>query len=278
MNTSIRSTTTIYFATILNIFLSCVVLAKEDKTQSLFEQDIEVAPGIVAVLSIVAGLVYTFYGYRLFRYTLFCSGFSAGGLLGYATADRISNSNPYAMWISFIVAGLIVGSLALSLYDLGIFIIGAGGGILLAFFLHTSFSYKISPGHSNVVLLIAMLVFGIAGGLLTTYLQRPALIVITSAFGAMVTVWGVGYLAGDYPSAVDLDALKQLDGDIIIPSEWWYYFAATVILFLVGSLAQFTYTAKGYDRGQKKQSGSSYSVAQTPKPSVYVISHPVHLV
>ena len=277
MNTSIRSTTTIYFATILNIFLSCVVLAKEDKTQSLFEQDIEVAPGIVAVLSIVAGLVYTFYGYRLFRFTLFCSGFAAGGLLGYIAADRISDSNPYAVWISFIVVGLIVGLIALTVYDIGIFIIGAVGGILLAFFLHTSFLYKIAPNDSYAVLYISIAVFGIAGGLVAAYLQRPALIFITSAFGAIATVWGVGYFAGDYPSAVDLDMLKQ-DGDIIIPSEWWYYFGATVILFLGGSWAQFTYTSKGYDHGKKKQSGSSYAVGHTAQTSGHALSHPVHLV
>lgn len=238
-----------YFVVLLNCWLiQAQETENESTSQNLFGSDtVEVIPGIVAALAIILGLFYTFYGYRYIPATVFFAGFVVGGLIGYIVADNLSDGNPYYSWISLFVVGLLVGFLAQSLIDVGIFIIGVAGGILLAFFLHTAILYKISEDNPDTVLYVAIAILGIAGGLFAIYVQRPALIGITSFFGADATIWGIGYFAGDYPSAADLDAWRQQDGDIVLPNEWKYYFYATWALFFIGAFVQYKYTSVDYD-------------------------------
>lgn len=215
------------------------------------EDGVKTGGSILAILAIAGGLLVCFAGYRFFRPTLFACGFVGGGVLIATVIEHAFKDKSWmttASWIGFALGGLIIGSIVVSLYAFGIFAAGAAGGVFLAIALNTSFGYKIYPSNPDVVLIILIVALGITAGVLALKLEKPALIVTTSLFGAGVLVWGVGYFAGDYPNADDLKRYRSQDsnGDWIydIPSAWWAYLAGMAVLFILGMLAQFNKTSR----------------------------------
>ncbi|GAB9470272.1 hypothetical protein Gpo141_00007522 [Globisporangium polare] len=224
--------------------------------ESIFNsaKGVKVGGSILAILAIAAGLFVCFAGYKLFRTALFVVGFVAGGVLLAIAAEHIFDTKSWvvtASWVAFVVGGLLVGCLVVSLYTTSIFVAGAAGGVLLAILLNTSVGYKIYPSNPNVVLIVLAIILGIVGGVLALKLEKPVLIVATSLVGAGMLVWGVGYFAGDYPSPSDLKQFAQQDNNgnwvYDIPTAWWAYVAGMLVLFVIGMVVQFRKTGKGGD-------------------------------
>jgi len=244
-------------ALLFQLLASTLVLAADNAStsvESIFDSvnGIKVGGTILAVAAIAAGVVICVSGYKLFRPTLFVIGFALGGVLIAVAAEEIFKNKSWvvtASWIAFVVGGLIIGFLVISLYKLSIFIAGAVGGVLLAMLINTSFGYKMYPSHPNIVLIILAVVLGIIGGVLAIMLEKPVIVVATSLVGECMVVWGIGYFAGDFPSASDLKSLatQNANGDwnYDIPNAWWAYLASILVLFVIGMVAQFRKTGRG---------------------------------
>jgi len=222
---------------------------------------ISVAPSIAAVLAIVIGIAVAFFGYKLFKPVLFISGFVVGAMVGFLVAERIFKNQSYittASWITAIICGIILGAIVICVFQLGVFLIGAAAGILLAFALNTSFGYKIWPSNPTGMLYILLVVLALLFGWLALRLERPFIIVATSLCGAIATVWGIGYFAGKYPSGQDLESwrIQLADGnyEYKIGNEWWGYMAGTILLFIIALFVQFKKTADGINHNMKKSS------------------------
>uniref|UniRef100_A0A4W5LP45 Transmembrane protein 198 n=1 Tax=Hucho hucho TaxID=62062 RepID=A0A4W5LP45_9TELE len=152
-------------------------------------------PEAVAGITIAIGTVLTFFGYKLVRPAIFVAGFIVGAVACFLLAERIFANASYivtACWIAFVLGGLLVGSLLVWLYKVGIFCVGALAGVLLATQIHNSFGYKIAPAHPDTVLIVLMVVLGLALGVLAWKLERPFLVFASSVVGAIATVWGIG--------------------------------------------------------------------------------------
>lgn len=252
---------TLQLLLLVSTFFSSPVAAADIDTasntvESIFDsaKGVKVGGSILAILAIAAGLIVCFAGYKLFRAALFVVGFVAGGVLLAIAVEHIFDTKSWvvtASWVAFVVGGLFVGCLVISLYTTSIFVAGAAGGVLLAILLNTSIGYKIYPSNPNVVLIVLAVILGIVGGVLALKLEKPVLIVATSLVGAGLLVWGVGYFAGDYPSPSDLKQFAQQDlhGDWVydIPTAWWAYVAGILVLFVVGMVIQFRKTGRGGD-------------------------------
>ncbi|ETW02393.1 hypothetical protein H310_05912 [Aphanomyces invadans] len=222
---------------------------------------ISFAPGVVAGLAIGVGSVVALFGYKLFRPVLFVCGFAVGSVVFYLIAEKIFANQTYmvtAAWICFVAGGLVVGTTVMCIWKLGVFIVGAAAGVLLAFIVNNTVGYKLWPSNPSGMLYILIVGLGILGGLLARCLERPFLIIATSFFGATAVVWGVGYFAGKYPSGSDLEALRvQLaDGSFVysISAAWWAYLAATVGLFFIAMYMQFSKTAWGLHHDHRSNS------------------------
>ncbi|KDO16564.1 hypothetical protein SPRG_17922 [Saprolegnia parasitica CBS 223.65] len=238
---------------------------------------IEWAPGLVATISLIGGVVVTFFGYKLFRPVMFICGFAVGSVLGYLLAEQIFSGQSYvvtASWIAFLVLGLLVGSIVMNLWVCGVFLVGAAAGVLLAFELNTSVGYKIYPSNPTTSLWILIIVLGLLAGGLAIWLERPMLIVSTSMFGAIAATWGVGYFAGQYPSGAELDAWRKQAADgtfeYNLPKAWWAYLAATALLFGLGVYVQFHKTAAGIVHSNPRRKDA---VATSGPPRGQPISH-----
>ncbi|OQS00882.1 hypothetical protein THRCLA_05833 [Thraustotheca clavata] len=218
------------------------------------------APGLIAGISLVGGLVVAFMGYKLFRPVMFICGFSVGAVLGYLVAERIFQNQSYvttAAWIAFFVIGFALGSLVINIWQCGVFLVGAAAGVLLACEINTSIGYKIYPSNPTTSLIILVIALGIICGALALWLERPALIVATSFFGAVAAVWGLGYFAGKYPSSKDLESWRTQAADgtysFSLPSAWWYYLIGTIILFVISLFVQLNKTAFGIVHSNPRQ-------------------------
>lgn len=133
-----------------------------------------------AVLLVLGGALSCFAGYRLFKVVLAIYGFILGASIASST---MGVTNATGQVVAAIVGGL-AGSIVLVLaYFVGIALIGAGLGALVA---HVGWSY-FGAGDPPVALIVVLAVFGAIGAML---LQRYVIIVATAFGGAWTLLVG----------------------------------------------------------------------------------------
>lgn len=279
----IASVRSLWYAVLISVmFTQCVSAVASESALSFFESadGIKAGSAILAVLAFLVGAVICLAGYKFFRYTIFVCGFIIGGIIVASVIEAIFTNKSYVntvSWIGFFVGGITLGLLAMAMYSLSIFIAGATGGVLLAFMLHTSATYKLSASSPNIILLIIAVLFGIIGGITALKFEKVMIIVSTSFVGAVAAMWGIGYFAGDFPNTFNL-------GDAT-PDAWWVYLFCIVVLTGCGIFVQVRKTSHGHDhRSHHKHhsltsaaipASSPYVTAATPPAQMNQIGSPV---
>lgn len=136
--------------------------------------------------AILLGLLFCFFGYRIFRFVLAVAGFILGASFvagfGYTLTD---GEDLLIILIAAVAGGLILGALFLFLYSAGVFLIGAVFGILLFSSTASSLNINTPP--------ILYIVPALAGGILSLLIQRFMIILITSFTGAWVVAMATLY-------------------------------------------------------------------------------------
>ncbi|MCA1584130.1 MAG: TMEM198/TM7SF3 family protein [Acidobacteria bacterium] len=194
-----------------------------------------------AVVLVFGGIIACFLGYRLFKFVLAIFGFILGAL---AASSIFGASETTGMVLAAIVGGLAGALLLLAAYFVGVALVGAGSGALLANLLWTWIE---GDPHPFVVVL-----FSVAGALLATWLQRYVIILATAFGGAWTVLVGAMALMGnrqalDAAAAGDIWVAYPLNPAPGIPWLPW----AWVALGLTGTLAQMFVTGGQSGRGLK---------------------------
>jgi hypothetical protein len=186
-----------------------------------------------AIVLILGGLVACFVGYRLFKFVLGIFGFILGAL---AASSVWGAGDTTYMVIAAIGGGVVGGLLLLAAYFVGVALVGAGMGALLANLIWTRIE---GDPHPFVVVL-----FSVAGALIATWLQRYVIILGTAFLGAWTILVGGLAVTGD-GSAMNAAAA----GDVWVayplnpaPGKAWLPWA-WVLLGLVGTAVQMYVTA-----------------------------------
>ena len=134
-----------------------------------------------AILLVVGGAIACFAGYRLFRTVLAIYGFILGALMA---SSMMGSTNTVGMVLAAMVGG-IVGAIVLTFaYFVGIALIGAGLGALVAHVAWTQFR----PTDPPAVVIIVLAILGAIGAMV---LQRYIIIVGTALVGAWTLILGV---------------------------------------------------------------------------------------
>jgi hypothetical protein len=146
-----------------------------------------------AAVLIAGGLLACFFGYRLFRLVLGVYGFILGALVA---SSLVAASNTTGMLIAAAIGGLLGAAIMFSAYFVGVLIVGAGLGVLLAQAIWTPSGHD---PHQLVVILFAVI------GAIGAWLAQRAVVITGTAFGgAWTAVGGVAaLLASRRPSAGD---------------------------------------------------------------------------
>ena len=200
-----------------------------------------------AIVLLLGGAVACFFGYRMFRLVLAIFGFIFGAL----TASSVFGASDTTWMIGAAIVGGLVGSgLLFADYFVGVALVGAGFGALVA---HLAFSASGREPHFLVILFCA-----VAGAVASMYLQRYVVILGTGFGGALTLIHGALALAG---SRV---ALPGLGGSGVwlpypfdpLPGRRWEPIA-WVLLGLIGTTVQLGWTGgeKGRVGRRKKKTG-----------------------
>lgn len=185
-----------------------------------------------AVVLMAGGLVACFVGYRLFKVVLGIFGFILGAL---AASSLFGESNTTWMVIAALGGGLVGAGLLLAAYFVGVALIGAGIGALIANLIWTQVE---GDPHPFVVIL-----FSVAGALFATWLQRYVIIIGTAFGGAWTLIVGAMAVFGN-PAAL----AAAVQGDIWVayplnpaPGQQWLPYA-WIALGIAGAAVQSYWT------------------------------------
>jgi len=180
-----------------------------------------------AVLAIVLGAMICLFGYRLLRVTLAVIGFAVGATLGALVASNIAGVGQVFILIIAIACGLLGAVLAAVLYKAGVFLLGAGAGALIA-----SFFVAGMTGATGIIVIIAA---AIVAGVVTLFLQRPMVSVLTAFGGSWGVAMGVFHLVGWHNMNDGLAVVATLRKD---PTRLLVVIGCWVVLGIIGAIVQ----------------------------------------
>lgn len=186
-----------------------------------------------AILLVLGGALACFAGYRLFRIVLGIYGFIGGAMLASST---MGVSNTTGMIAAALIGGLAGALILMFAYFVGIALVGAGLGALVA---HVGWGY-VGPGDPPPAVVI---VFALLGSVAAMLLQRYVIIVATAFGGAWTVIVGGLAMSGDHGAAraaatADVWILYPLTP---APGHRWVPFA-WIVLGLIGTGVQLGIT------------------------------------
>jgi hypothetical protein len=188
-----------------------------------------------AIAWLIGGVVACFFGYRLFRIVLSFAGFVLGGLMASSLVGPGDTAWLIGAWV---VGGLIGMGLLYAGYYVGVALVGAGLGALLA---HLAFQASGEPPPFLIVLVAA-----IVGAIGSMFLQKYFIVIGTSFGGAWTLILGVMALLGDSAARAAaaggnvwvIYPLNPAPGQGWLPYVW-------VILGIIGAGTQLGLTGNG---------------------------------
>ena len=189
-----------------------------------------------AIALVLGGALTCFAGYRLFRVVLGIYGFVLGAMLA---SSAMGVTNTTGMIVASLVGGVCGALLLMFAYFVGIALVGAGLGALIA---HVAWSSVGKGGDPPAVAVVVLSVMGSIGAML---LQRYVIIVATSFGGAWTVIVGGLAISGDRGAARAASA-----GDVWIlyptspaPGQKWVPIA-WIVLGLIGTGVQLGITGR----------------------------------
>jgi hypothetical protein len=158
-----------------------------------------VAGQVSALAVFVAGILICFWGYRLLKLTLGLLGFLAGACAGWQLGVYALEANTVMALVCALVGGLLGMALYLWLYFLGIFLLGATAGAIVAAAFYNGTAHHAQP---PVVLAIS-----VGFGVIALMAQKFMIVVCTAFSGAYLIAAGIWpFIAGaQNPSRIWLD-------------------------------------------------------------------------
>ena len=182
----------------------------------------------------MGGLLSCFAGYRVFRVVLGIYGFILGALLA---SSAMGADQTLWMVVAAIVGGVVGALILIAAYFVGVALIGAGIGALVANVIWAGLGRE--PGILPVVIL------SIIGALGALALQRYVIIVATAFGGAQTAIVGGAALMGSHGAAgtathsvYRVYPLNPLPATKLDALAW-------VVLGMLGVIVQLAVTARG---------------------------------
>ncbi|MDO4623632.1 MAG: hypothetical protein Q4B22_11845 [Eubacteriales bacterium] len=178
---------------------------------------------VIAVISLIAALLQTFFGYRLLRYLISLIGFAIGLIGGFLIAGQIVKSGTTLPVLFGTAVGSLLGWLSYKIYLFGAFLycgVIASGTVMLL----------IHQGTIDNRIRIALCTAAfLAAGILAVVYSRPYLILMTAFAGSSSAV----------------SSLEELAPELF--EQAWYEVIILIGLGVMGAVLQFLMT-----HGEKK--------------------------
>jgi len=172
-----------------------------------------------ALVLLLGGVLACFAGYRLFRVVLGIYGFILGAMIA---SSVIGASNTMGMVIAALVGGLIGSVVLVFAWFVGVALVGAGIGVLVAHLIWTGIGAGTGAGMgSGNPPAIAVVIVAIAGAVAAMFIQRYVIIVGTAFAGAWTILLAV---ANAFPAQGLMRGSSATEVWILyptsVPSRW----------------------------------------------------------
>jgi hypothetical protein len=189
-----------------------------------------------AILLVLGGALSCFAGYRLFKIVLGIYGFVLGAMLASST---MGVTNTTGMIVASLVGGVCGALLLMFAYFIGIALVGAGLGALIA---HVVWS---SVGKGGDPPAVAIVLLSILGSICAMFLQRYVIVVATAFGGAWTVIVGGLAVSGDRSAAraASVGNVWILYPTSPAPGQRWVP-VAWIVLGLIGTAVQLGMTGR----------------------------------
>jgi len=200
---------------------------------------------IIAIAAMGVGLLLAFFGSRLFKYTLFIIAFLVGAALGFFIVMKLGGTAQGGL-IAAAIFGLILGAIAVKVWKVSLFVLGAGCG----FILWTVFK-ALFP---NVLTTDALLYGVLAGcclvlGLIAVKMEKIWLLLGTPLVGTFLFIQGVDYFLDPH-----LDVFQLLDkSNGCTFTSCYVLYAAVFGGSILGFIVQYRYTSEYGKKRREKE-------------------------
>lgn len=178
--------------------------------------------------TIALGTLYCFLGYRTLRFALGLGGFILAGGVAATIVNWITQGNQTAALIGLFCGGVCGAYALVFLYRTGIFFLGLVAAALIA---QTAIGARPEMWIPGAIFLVAVI-----GGLVALLMERPVILLSTSAVGAWIVISGVVYFI------VSPDELSELHTALMSDDQKGIVLIAWCVLAVAGVLSQFATT------------------------------------
>lgn len=137
---------------------------------------------LTRVLMVVGGIILLVAGWRVYDFIIVIAGFLMGASVAMAL---VVTESTFIAIAAFLIGGLIGAALAIFVYFLAVFLIGAYVGIVLTGSLASALA--LTPVSS-----LALIIGAIIGGILLTMLSFELLVVLSAVVGAQLVTLALG--------------------------------------------------------------------------------------
>ncbi len=187
-----------------------------------------------AILLVLGGALACFAGYRLFRIVLAIYGFILGATIA---SSMMGNTNTAGMIVAAIGGGIVGALILVFAYFIGIALVGAGLGALVA---HVAWT-RLQAGDPPALLVV---VLAVAGAIVAMLLQRYVIIVATAFGGAWTMILGVIAMTADRASVRGAAADVWILYPFAPAATTGWAPIAWIALGVIGTVVQLGITAK----------------------------------
>lgn len=203
---------------------------------------------VIAVLLLLIGTAFCFYGYRWFMILLPICALLAGFVIGATSTFGVygqSILSPIVIIVAGLITGLLLAVLAYMFFNLGIILLGAFLGYTLGFTLGSGIALSLGFNAGYVSIIAGLIAAAIVGFLAFRFnLPKYIIIALTALIGAEALLSGVIFLMG-FMGFISLNDLKQgFPGPVLSHSTAWTF--SWLTLAAVGSVMQL-HRAKYYE-------------------------------
>ncbi|CAG8448586.1 2098_t:CDS:2 [Ambispora leptoticha] len=234
-------------------------------------ESITVQTSIFGIILISIGLLYTFFGIRFFKITVFLVGFYIGAILAWIVLTNVEPSDGYGNSSGIIylavtlVTGLILGSIAVCCSDIAIYLLGALGGYSLALFvLSWSDNGVIQSKNGRIIFII---VLTLLGAILTFVFEDAIIILSTALIGAYSIIFGIDLFAH---TGFTESVQEFLDGNhqvvYSVDTKVYLMLAGVLALFIIGTIFQWRVHRGEFGRRRAAKSKTAPSPAYSTPP------------
>jgi hypothetical protein len=192
---------------------------------------------MTAPLAVAVGILICFLGYRLLKVTLAVVGLIAGAAGGWAVGLSLAPGNNGIALVCAIIGGVICAVLCIWLFFLGIFLLGASAGAIVA----TALFHAAGNQPQPILVLLLAIVFGV----IALVMQKFMIIVSTAFIGSYLITAGIVHLL---TGAKDVSALWF---DHLQPGSAGILGYVALVFWLVVGLAGGSFQYRGRRRREE---------------------------